>query len=294
MGFIRDLFRKKNTSNTDETPAEKNKYVLQLFELIEYMDSLLQADKYIAKSEYRNRIEKYQEVIDFFTVLKNSDMLIPFCQKNGIQEAYMEQAEKKILFFDQYMDQHNDNFIKKAMVEEKEYLDNILKSVDPQIILDEDQRRVILTDEDYCLVIAGAGACKTTTVAAKVKYLVERNHVDPSQILVVSFTNKAVNELKEKINEELQIECPIATFHSTGNAIIHKNEPDNTLTYCEIFFWFCQKPPPPQPPDKLFLFLQLSPLRILHLRSCRLSWKDRSVIILYFCSMDSNSLSRFS
>ena len=94
------------------------------------------------------------------------------------------------------------------MVEEKEYLDNILKSVDPQIILDEDQRRVILTDEDYCLVIAGAGAGKTTTVAAKVKYLVERNHVDPSQILVVSFTNKAVNELKEKINEELQIECP--------------------------------------------------------------------------------------
>ena len=52
MGFIRDLFRKKNTSNTDETPAEKNKYVLQLFELIEYMDSLLQADKYIAKSGY--------------------------------------------------------------------------------------------------------------------------------------------------------------------------------------------------------------------------------------------------
>ena len=92
MGFIRDLFRKKNTSNTDETPAEKNKYVLQLFELIEYMDSLLQADKYVAKSEYRYRIEKYQEVIDFYTVLKNSDMLIPFCHKNGIQEAYMEQA----------------------------------------------------------------------------------------------------------------------------------------------------------------------------------------------------------
>ena len=59
------------------------------------------------------------------------------------------------------------------MVEDK-YLDNILKAVNPNILLDEDQRRVILTDEDYCLVIAGAGAGKTTTVAAKVKYLVER------------------------------------------------------------------------------------------------------------------------
>ena len=58
MGFIRDLFRKKNSSNTDEMPAEKNKYVLQLFELIEYMDSLLQADKYIAKSEYRYSFKK--------------------------------------------------------------------------------------------------------------------------------------------------------------------------------------------------------------------------------------------
>lgn len=229
MGFFRNLIRKKKISNTNVTPAEKNKYVTQLFELIEYMDTLLQVDKYIAKSEYRGRLESYQEVIDFFTVLKKSDMLIPFCQKNGIHETYLKQAEEKILFFDQFIEQHNDNFIKKAMVENKEYLDNILKSVDPQITLDEDQRRVILTDEDNCLVIAGAGAGKTTTVAAKVKYLVERNHVDPSQILVVSFTNKAVNELKEKINEELKIGCPIATFHSTGNAIIHKNEPDEKL-----------------------------------------------------------------
>ena len=74
---------------------------------------------------------------------------------------------------------------------------------------------------------------KTTTVAAKVKYLVERNQVDPSQILVVSFTNKAVIELREKINEELKIGCPIATFHSTGNAIIHKNEPDEKLNIVE-------------------------------------------------------------
>lgn len=99
MGFIRDLFRKKNTSNTDETPAEKNKYVLQLFELIEYMDSLLQADKYIAKSEYRNRIEKYQEVIDFFTVLKNSDMLIPFCQKKWYTGSIYGTSRKENIIF---------------------------------------------------------------------------------------------------------------------------------------------------------------------------------------------------
>ena len=47
----------------------------------------------------------------------------------------------------------------------------------------------MLTDEDYCLVVAGAGAGKTTTVAAKVKYLVDKQGIDPKQILVISFTN---------------------------------------------------------------------------------------------------------
>ncbi len=49
------------------------------------------------------------------------------------------------------------------------------------------------------------------------------------QILVVSFTNIAVNELKDKIHKDLGLECPIATFHSTGNAIIHKNTPEEKL-----------------------------------------------------------------
>ena len=42
--------------------------------------------------------------------------------------------------------------------------------------------------------------------------------------LVISFTNKAVGELKEKINEGLLIPCPITTFHSSGYAILRKQE----------------------------------------------------------------------
>ena len=127
------------------------------------------------------------------------------------------------------VDEHNEKYVSEKLIAEKEYLDNILKSIDPTILLDEDQRRVVLADEDYCLVIAGAGAGKTTTVAAKVKYLVDKKKIDPSQILVVSFTNKAVKELKEKIQGALGIECPIATFHSTGNAVIQKSSPKDKM-----------------------------------------------------------------
>lgn len=143
------------------------------------------------------------------------------CKNHTSQEkvdeilAFYKNAESEI-------EKHNDIYISEALKKEKEYLDNILKDVDPAIVLDEDQRKVILTDEDYALVIAGAGAGKTTTVAAKVKYLVEKKNIDPKQILVVSFTNKAVSELKEKIQGALGIECPIATFHSTGMQLFIK------------------------------------------------------------------------
>ena len=51
------------------------------------------------------------------------------------------------------------------MSSEKDYLDNILKDVDPVIQLDDDQRKVVLTDEDYCLVIAGISFMDFCTLA---------------------------------------------------------------------------------------------------------------------------------
>ena len=194
-----------------------------------FIKSLLVAKRYVAKSEYLDVIKAYTADIEFFKVLKKSGMFNDFCKKNGISIKMIEEIIHSYRNIEELVEQHNEQFISSKMIFEKDYLDTILKSVDSKISLDEDQRRVVLTDEDYCLVIAGAGAGKTTTVAAKVKYLVDKQGVDPSQILVVSFTNKAVNELKDRIQGELGIACPIATFHSTGNAIIHKNSPEEKL-----------------------------------------------------------------
>lgn len=70
---------------------------------------------------------------------------------------------------------HNSTYVEQTLRREKDYFDNILKKIDPEIQLDDEQRRAVITDDDHCLLVAGAGAGKTTTMAAKVKYLVEKS-----------------------------------------------------------------------------------------------------------------------
>lgn len=236
MGLLKRLFsykiNKQNNNSLRSVASQsvpQNENLSRLFKCGDYINSLLISDRYIARSDYSSMLSDYSENVESFKVLKESGMFEDFCKKYGVYPSRVENIIDNYKNIQELVEEHNTDFVEYSMGTEKKYLDNILEEVDPDIKLDDDQRRVILTDEDYCLVIAGAGAGKTTTVAAKVKYLVDKKGIDPSQILVVSFTNKAVNELKEKIQKGLGIDCPIATFHSTGNAIIHKNNPDEKL-----------------------------------------------------------------
>ena len=226
MGLFLKWFKRetagKKAPDTDFESPECQK----LWDLGRYMKAMLEETRYIAKKDFQDHLLEEKKIIEYFDVLQRSGLLDTFCRKNGMGTAAAEEILEQYEKFGELVDQHNENYIQQAMIQEKDYLDHILADVDPAIDLDEDQRRVILTEEDYCLVIAGAGAGKTTTVAAKVKYLVEKKQIDPSQILVVSFTNKAVEELRDKVNRDLNIACPIATFHSTGNAILRKQNPE--------------------------------------------------------------------
>nr|MCR5605608.1 UvrD-helicase domain-containing protein [Treponema sp.] len=112
----------------------------------------------------------------------------------------------------------NDVFLQKEMQE----TDVLLSNIDGKS-LDEQQRKVVITDEDRTLVLAGAGSGKTLTIAAKVKYLCEVKHVDPKDILLISFTNKSAAEMTERIKNKLGISVEATTFHKLGLDII-KND----------------------------------------------------------------------
>ena len=92
---------------------------------------------------------------------------------------------------------------------------NILKD-ECNIVLNEKQVEAVESEADNCIVVAGAGTGKTTTLAAKAKYLVKEKGIDPKRILILSFSNKSVNDIRKKIKYTLNLDCEIRTFHSLG------------------------------------------------------------------------------
>ncbi len=114
------------------------------------------------------------------------------------------------------IEDYNQTIVSEQYHKYKKYFDEMYKDIDPNIHLDEEQIKAILTDEDYSLILAGAGTGKTTTMASKVKYLVEIKKVHPSKIVVMSYTKKATQELEKRINLDFGIPANITTFHSLG------------------------------------------------------------------------------
>lgn len=243
MSFFINIFgnRKSASKKNNSSSHSENPKITEILELKDFIDFLLSKDSYLAKSDYLKQLESKKETVSYFQQLKNDDLLSDFCRKNSASADTIIQAIKNFGSIKNLVHKHNKDFISQKLDSEKTYLDNVLADIDPNILLDNDQRRVVLTDEDYCLVIAGAGAGKTTTVAAKVKYLVEKKNINPHEILVVSFTNKAVGELQEKINKQLKIGCPITTFHSTGNAILHKENDEKLKIVQNDKLYFVQE-----------------------------------------------------
>jgi len=101
--------------------------------------------------------------------------------------------------------------------------------------LDEYQSRVVLSNEEATLVVAGAGSGKSLTIIGKIVYLVKRCNIKPEEILVISFTNDATNNLKNNIKKNYNFNINIYTFHKLALEILKQNNieysiaPDNYL-----------------------------------------------------------------
>ena len=90
---------------------------------------------------------------------------------------------------------HNEQVIQDTLDTHKDFFDHCLKYP-----LDKQQRRSIVSEEDNCLVVSSAGSGKTSSIVGKVRYLIDVKHINPQNILLISYTNKAAAELTERMD----------------------------------------------------------------------------------------------
>jgi superfamily I DNA/RNA helicase len=92
---------------------------------------------------------------------------------------------------------------------------------------DEHQRQAIEHVHGPMLVIAGAGTGKTSVLTKRVANLVHEGHARPDEILAVTYTKNAAQEMRQRVQEELRgtnlSGLRIATFHEYCNDLLHEN-----------------------------------------------------------------------
>ncbi|MCC7289129.1 UvrD-helicase domain-containing protein [bacterium] len=111
--------------------------------------------------------------------------------------------------------------------------------------LNDAQREAVEQVDGPVLMLAGAGSGKTKTLTHRIAYLISERGVRPQNILAVTFTNKAANEMRLRINKLLGLHeqdrstLPyLGTFHSIANKILRREAinigyPNNFLIYDE-------------------------------------------------------------
>jgi DNA helicase-4 len=114
---------------------------------------------------------------------------------------------------------HNDRYAKRMVAEHSRLLIEELKA-------DEAQRTAIVRDDVRNLVIAGAGSGKTRTIIGRIRFLLER-HVPPTAVLAVTFTNKATEEMQDRLKQmgvsiadRERGGVTVSTLHSLGKRVV--------------------------------------------------------------------------
>ena len=92
-------------------------------------------------------------------------------------------------------------------------------------VLNEEQRAAVEHEGSPLLILAGAGSGKTRVITTKIAYLISEKNIDPHQILAVTFTKKAANEMRERaVNLDRRAQySQIRTFHSFGAWFLRLN-----------------------------------------------------------------------
>ncbi|NLZ66209.1 MAG: UvrD-helicase domain-containing protein [Clostridiaceae bacterium] len=92
--------------------------------------------------------------------------------------------------------------------------------------LNPEQKRAVLTTKGPLLILAGAGSGKTRVITYRIAWLIRHLQVHPARILAITFTNKAANEMKERVLQLIGLQGRgswIGTFHAMMLRILRRH-----------------------------------------------------------------------
>ena len=177
--------------------------------VLERMLSLFSYSHYVTESERTEAVNKHRALKDKLQSVLSSKELehSPICK--DATRLYKALAESERI-----KEENNSHFIERELRANSDFFEHVMKYP-----LNDQQRESIVSLEDNVLVIASAGSGKTMTSVGKVRYLIDKQGVDPSKILLITFTRKAAESLSERLGEKY-LTC--VTFHKLALNIIVK------------------------------------------------------------------------
>src|SRR5207253_1057459 len=99
--------------------------------------------------------------------------------------------------------------------------------------LNPEQREAVLHTTGPLLILAGAGSGKTRVITSRIAYLVGDGHARPDELLAVTFTNKAAEEMRNRVQSLLGADCSrmwVSTFHSLCARLLRREAPEIGLS----------------------------------------------------------------
>lgn len=208
-GILRAQNNKLNDAYIKLTTSDRLRMALEEYE------SIKSAKNYLTESKKCDFINKHSSIVDILSLSFQHNVLLEVILTNTnstTTEQTLRDFCRDIKRIDELKKEINQKYVWREMEDKSLYFQSVLKYP-----LSDQQRNAIVLDEDNVLVISSAGSGKTFSLQGKVKYLVEQRHVAPANILLVTFTRKAAESLKERINME-GVTC--STFDALANKIV--------------------------------------------------------------------------